>query len=63
MSRPAENDRALSELIESIVNTPASAPADPGAEAREFPRFPFRGRAQGRSFSLPKEARSRRRAR
>ena len=51
MSRPAENDRALSELIESIVNTPASAPADPGAEAREFPRFPFRGRAQALVFA------------
>ena len=51
MSRPAENDQALSELIESIVNAPAAAPADPGADAREFPRFPFRGRAQAIVFA------------
>ena len=51
MSRPAENDQALSELIESIVNAPATAPADHAADAREFPRFPSRGRAQALVFS------------
>jgi hypothetical protein len=49
MSRTAENEQALSELIESIVSTPAAAPRESevqGVEAREFPRFAFRGRAQ-----------------
>jgi hypothetical protein len=53
MSRTAENDQALSELIESIVSKPTSAPPpDAGADAREFPRFPFRGRAQALVFAL-----------
>jgi hypothetical protein len=53
MSRSATNDQALSELIESIVNAPAGGTPDvgPAADAREFPRFPFRGRAQALVFA------------
>ncbi len=52
MSLPADNDQALSELVESSADmfdagaSPAGIP-----DAREFPRFPFRGRARALVFA------------
>jgi hypothetical protein len=51
MSIPSNNDQALSELVASDCAMFGAGPSIEGtADAREFPRFPFRGRAKALVF-------------
>jgi len=52
MSGPSENDRAVNELLQPDRELFEGGPADCDfRDVREFPRFPFRGRA--RAIVLP----------
>jgi hypothetical protein len=54
MSGPAENDRAINELVQPDTEMFHGGAADNDArDIREFPRFPFRGRAK--AIVLPLE--------
>ena len=54
MPGPSENDRAINELVQPDTELFRGGPADGDfRDVREFPRFPFRGRA--RAIVLPLE--------
>jgi hypothetical protein len=54
MSGSAENDRAINELVQPDTELfQGGSTADDSRDVREFPRFPFRGRA--RAIVLPLE--------
>ena len=51
MHNPIANKSARGDAVESDIDLPeASGATPPGGEARQFPRFPFRGRAKAVIF-------------
>jgi hypothetical protein len=56
MSNPIAQKSARSDAIESDIDLPETGVVPAGGEAREFPRFPFRGRAKAVIFPASGES-------